>query len=175
MYATLRRGLANGDGDSDKRRSRNAVSTEGPSGILVATRNFPDDELRCKCGDCDTLPDEEFQVHLQQLRDHYDKPMPVTSGARCPAYDETKGGMGGHVEGAVDIGVHGSDAWWLVRHAMRLGWTGIGLRQHGPINRRFVHLDRREHAAEALTPWVWTYDAEKKSNAQSAIPDSLDR
>jgi hypothetical protein len=35
------------------------------------------------------------------------------------------------------------------------------MRQHGPVSRRFVHLDRRAHVGEELTPWVWTYDKEK--------------
>jgi len=48
--------------------------------------NFKPEEFRCDCGRCTGYPSYMKQVelkHLQRIRDHYNRPMIVTSGLRC--------------------------------------------------------------------------------------------
>ena len=53
-----------------------------------------------------------------------------------------------HLSGrAVDIAISGDKAHRLVRMALLLGFTGIGVRQRGDHRRRFVHLDDLDNAA----------------------------
>ena len=50
------------------------------------TKNFKPEEFRCNCGHCTGYPSWMKKVELQNLqkiRDHYGKPMKVTSGLRC--------------------------------------------------------------------------------------------
>lgn len=53
---------------------------------LRYTKNFDPKEFRCDCGHCCGFPSYMKKVELQNLqkiRDHYKKPMTVTSGLRC--------------------------------------------------------------------------------------------
>ena len=48
--------------------------------------SFKPEEFRCDCGHCTGYPSYMKQVelkHLQRIRDHYKRPMIVTSGLRC--------------------------------------------------------------------------------------------
>ena len=95
---------------------------------------------------------------LQQIRTATGIPMPVTSGYRCPEYNErvsTTGRDGPHTLGlAVDIRIYGESAFILVHTAMDAGFTGVGLRQIGDYYGRFIHLDTME---SGLRPRLWTY------------------
>lgn len=89
---------------------------------------------------------------LQILRTTYGKPLTVTSGYRCPDHpiERAKPEPGMHATGlAADLGVQGSDAVEVLRIALGLGFTGIGIQQKGMG--RFIHLDRR------VVPMIWSY------------------
>jgi hypothetical protein len=60
---------------------------------------------------------------------------------------------------AVDIGVYGDRAHAVIGEAYALGFTGIGVRQHGPTDRRFIHLDTLtpEVAERFPRPTIWSY------------------
>ncbi len=129
---------------------------------------FSDSELICRCGCGLGARDmsRSFMCKLVSLRQDSGIPMPVTSAARCPDHNEAvsdSGRDGPHTpdaEGtchAVDVNVWGRRAYHLMYLAPRYGFTGIGLRQHGPRNKRIVHLDDLEGDATTLRPWVWTY------------------
>jgi uncharacterized protein YcbK (DUF882 family) len=113
--------------------------------------NFTEVEFRCRhCGKQEMKP--EFMGRLQALRDVYRKPMTITSGYRCPDHpvEKAKATPGIHSTGlACDVGVQGADAHELLRLAMHLGFTGIGVQQKGAG--RFIHLDLRS------APTVWSY------------------
>jgi len=118
---------------------------------------FEPHELACpSTGSLLLVP--EFMDKLHALRMAYSRPMVITSGYRCPAYNDslsTTGRDGPHTTGrAVDVLVSGSDAHRLVGIAIHLGFKGIGLKQKGPHNKRFIHLD---DLTEGPRPWVWTY------------------
>lgn len=102
-----------------------------------------------------------FVVALDELRDRCGFPFKINSGYRCPQYNSevsTTGTNGPHTTGqAADIGVAGTQAFLLVALAARHGMTGVGLRQTGPHNTRFVHVDSLDEAEGRPRPWVWTY------------------
>lgn len=118
------------------------------------TPHFTKDELACKCG-CGMLPTQEFMERVETLRVAFGKPMRVTSAARCPDHNDRVSGTGRtgpHTTGrAIDLGVRGQDAFEVVRLALMLGFTGIGVAQKGAS--RFIHLDD----LTAGRPTIWSY------------------
>jgi uncharacterized protein YcbK (DUF882 family) len=116
--------------------------------------NFEPDEFACShCGKVNMQP--EFLEKLQMLRDAYARPMPITSGYRCPNHpiEAAKATPGAHASGcATDVGVHGGPAHELLRLAFHFGFTGIGVQQRG--DRRFIHLDT---LTGPNRPAVWSY------------------
>lgn len=120
-------------------------------------KNFSKDEMQCKCG-CGLLPPAEFMDKLQALRTIYAAPMAVTSGARCQAYNKKvseTGDDGPHTKGAVDIRVAYQEAALLVRTALAMGVTGLGVSQKGAS--RFIHLDWLPNAPGQPRPRIWSY------------------
>lgn len=104
--------------------------------------------------------DEDFMAMLDQLRELYGKPLQVTSGFRCVDHtiEKVKKKLGAHTTGnAVDLGVHGEDAYAIIKLAQEIGFTGIGVAQKGNIATRFIHLDNLTKADEFPRPWIWSY------------------
>jgi len=57
------------------------------------SKNFSNSEFRCKCGQCEPiLPPDELIDILQDVRDHFDAPVTIHSGHRCPVYNKRVGG-----------------------------------------------------------------------------------
>ena len=125
-------------------------------GKQMATLNFSDNELRCKCG-CgrlNTTPAfNEFMEKVQALRTAYGKPLVLSSAYRCPEHpiEAAKTKAGQHSKGAVDIRVAYAAAHEVLRLAFSMGFTGIGVNQKG--SHRYIHLDMRPN------PTVWSYQA----------------
>ena len=95
---------------------------------------------------------------LQELRDSYGKPMRITSGYRCPNHpiEAAKSKPGAHASGrAVDVAVSHNEAYILLRLAVRMGFSGIGVQQKG--DGRFLHLDDLETKDGFMRPTVWSY------------------
>lgn len=127
------------------------------------------DRLKCRC--CGAMKfDSEFVATVQQFLDDVtaeagETPV-ISSGYRCPRHNaevsEDRSTDGPHTIGAIDLLCCGSVALAVVRVAMQRYsgiFTGIGIKQVGPFERRFVHLD----AAPAIPgrrprPWIWTYN-----------------
>ena len=64
--------------------------------VRKVTKNFSPEEFKCSCGHCTGYPTFMKQVelkHLQRIRSHYDKPMKITSGIRCPYGNKIVGGV----------------------------------------------------------------------------------
>ena len=73
---------------------------------LRYTKNFQPEEFRCECGGkyCCGYPSfmkPHMLAHIQAIRDHYGKPMKVTSGLRCEYGNKKAGGVSGsgHLKG----------------------------------------------------------------------------
>ena len=120
---------------------------------------FTEEELACKGTDeCDMHP--EFMDKLIAVREDYNEPMIITSGYRHLAYNDTIGGAKNspHLYGrAVDIKVAGGDALRLIGVALRHGMTGVGVKQRGDHDRRFIHLDDMPQSDTHPRPWIWSY------------------
>ena len=72
--------------------------------VKKVTKSFSPTEFRCNCGHCAGYPSFMKQVelkHLQKIRDHYKKPMTITSGLRCSYENNRVGGVrnSGHTRG----------------------------------------------------------------------------
>lgn len=124
--------------------------------------HFKPSEFACKCGHCDSDGNEmnvDFIEKLDQLRARHGFPVVITSGYRCPAYNDsisTTGREGPHTTGhAADVGISGERAFNLVMHSSLGGWmTGIGINQRGDYVKRFIHLDDLNTDKR---PRIWTY------------------
>lgn len=118
--------------------------------------NFTDEELNCHCcGEENTsLEFRELMDEIQEMREDLNFSFPVTSAYRCKEHpiEAKKDKFGMHNLAAIDINVHGSNAVLLVEEALRRGFTGIGVNQHGPYNQRFIHLDMRDGPRV-----IWSY------------------
>lgn len=114
--------------------------------------NFRKEEFDCQqTGENAMRP--EFMNKLQLLRTKYGKPMKVTSGYRSPKHsiEKAKATPGTHAQGiACDIGCTGPEAFEIVRLALELGFTGIGISQKS-TGARFVHLDIAPRRS------IWSY------------------
>lgn len=72
-------------------------------------KNFTPEEFKCPCGRCTGYPTQmraKELRHIQTIRDHYGKPMVITSALRCEYWNRECGGVNnsGHLFGrAVDF------------------------------------------------------------------------
>ena len=110
---------------------------------------FKDSELVCPCG-CGMLPVQSSTNKLYALRLIYNKPIQITSGARCRNYNKRIGGAESslHTQGkAFDMAIPPADEWEVVRIAQSVGFKGIGIN-----NNKFIHVDDRD-----TRPEMWTY------------------
>ena len=120
---------------------------------------FTREELKCK-GTDECFMNEEFMKQLHRLREDYARPMRITSGYRDVSYNTVIGGSpnSAHILGqAVDVAVSGNLAYDLIRMAMLHGFTGIGVAQRGPQNKRFIHIDNMVNSDTSPRPTVWSY------------------
>lgn len=105
------------------------------------SENFMLDEFQCTC--CQrVILHNELLKKLQNLRTKIEKPIIITSGYRCPSYNEGVGGAkrSYHLYGmAADVYAPGLPLKELLRAAEEIGFPGIGFY---PYN-HFLHLDVR--------------------------------
>jgi len=124
------------------------------------TPHFTVEEMRCKGTGICTM-DEVFMELLETIRCEYGKPMFVTSGFRSPEYNmkiAKSGSKGPHTYGKpADIHLIGADANAVIKLELEMGMTGIGVRQKGPHNKRFIHLDNLPNG-DHPRPWIWSYN-----------------
>ena len=122
------------------------------------TPHFSAAELACKCG-CGMLPALDAVERLERVRVAVGFPLKVTSGARCPFYNQQvahTGDGGPHTTGrAFDLAVRGAQALEVVRAALAEGFTGIGVSQKG--DSRFLHIDDLPAADGRPRPTIWSY------------------
>lgn len=121
-------------------------------------RYFHPAEFACKhCGE--SKMDQAFLEELDELRHRCGFPFIITSGYRCPVHNarvSSTGATGPHTTGrAADIGTSHASAHKLLRVALEMGFTGIGVQQKGAG--RFIHLDNLPNAQGQPRPTVWSY------------------
>lgn len=110
------------------------------------SKNFSRHEFACKCGcGLDTV-DAALVPVLQDIRDHFNAPVKITSGHRCAEHNRRVGGAARsqHLYGrAADIQVAGHSPkevqdYLVAKYPDQLG---VG------FNDRFTHIDTRNNAA----------------------------
>lgn len=111
--------------------------------------NFNSTEFDCHGNGCcsQTKINEKLIEYLQEIRDHFDKPISITSGYRCPTHNSSPsvGGATGsrHTKGdAADIVVKGVAPAEVAKYAESIGILGIGLYETANDG-YFVHIDVR--------------------------------
>ena len=98
---------------------------------------------------------KSFLDKIQELRNRVGFGLEVNSYYRSPDYDTAIGGAGTHPTGrAIDFRVAGTKAWHLQHKAAEMGFTGIGINQKGPWDKRFIHLD---DLTTGNRPRIWSY------------------
>ena len=111
------------------------------------TEHFNISEFHCKgasCGCTETLHDPALSAYLQQIRQHFGKPLYITSGYRCQKHNAAVGGVSGslHMKGqAADFVISGVKPLEIAQYAESIGVKGIGLYEAEDGN--FVHIDTR--------------------------------
>ena len=110
-------------------------------------------ELRCRDGSDTVMVDETLTVVLQCIREHFGKPVTITSGYRTAAHNEAVGGAKSsqHLLGrAADIRVAGVSVEDVAAYAESLmpDWGGVG-RYPVKAGRAtgWVHVDTRADKA----------------------------
>ena len=110
-------------------------------------------ELRCRDGSDTVMVDEALTVVLQCIRDHFGKPVTITSGYRTAAHNAAVGGAKSsqHLLGrAADIRVQGVSVEDVAAYAESLmpDWGGVG-RYPAKAGRAagWVHVDTRADKA----------------------------
>lgn len=122
--------------------------------------NFEASEFACShCGEQRMRP--STLDRLQALRTQLGRPVIITSGYRCrehPVEARKQSGPGAHAFGcAVDVRAVGTEAHAIVRLALALKFTGIGVSQRAGAP-RFVHLDDADPDEFGLVrPTMWSY------------------
>lgn len=111
------------------------------------SNNFYVSEFACHGNGCCgiVMIDDKLVGYIQQIRDHFGKPITINSGYRCSTHNKNIGGASNsyHTKGmAADIVVDGVAPAEVAKYAESIGILGIGLYETAKDG-YFVHIDTR--------------------------------
>lgn len=115
---------------------------------MQLSKHFHSTEFDCHGNGCcsETKVNEKLIEILEQIREHFDAPITVTSAYRCPTHNRRIGGVTGsrHSKAdAADIVVKGVAPRIVAQYAESIGVKGIGLYESSKDG-YFVHVDTRD-------------------------------
>lgn len=119
-------------------------------GVAVKlSAHFNSTEFDCHGGGCcsQTLINETLIEYLEKIREHFGKPITITSAYRCVTHNRNVGGATGsrHTKGdAADIVVSGVTPREVAKYAESIGVLGIGLYETS-ADGFFTHIDTRDY------------------------------
>lgn len=119
-------------------------------GVAVKlSAHFNSTEFDCHGSGCcsQTLINEKLIEYLEKIREHFGKPITITSAYRCPTHNSNVGGATGsrHSKGdAADIVVSGVAPREVAKYAESIGVLGIGLYETS-ADGFFTHIDTRDY------------------------------
>ena len=124
-----------------------AIKTYTKGSSTKLSTNFNSSEFDCHGSGCcsSTLVDDKLVTYLQQIREHFGKPVNISSGYRCATHNKNVGGATGsyHAKGqAADIYITGVTPAEIAKYAESIGVLGIGLYETNSDG-HFVHVDTR--------------------------------
>lgn len=136
--------------------------------------NFRVSEFACHGDGCcsETSIDDQLVQRLQQIRDHFGKPVTINSGYRCAVHNKKVGGASAsrHTKGqAADIVVKDVSPVEVAKYAESIGVNGIGL-YDTTKDGHFVHIDTRD------TKSFWFGHAQEKRSTfggEQAVCDDV--
>lgn len=117
-------------------------------------KNFKMSELKCKCGGkyCNGYPtgfSYELLSQLQKIRNHFGKPVIITSAVRCQKYNDTlKGSIKNskHIQGrAVDFYVKGISYAKLKAYTNTLPYRNYEYNISGSVMHRDINPPEQKH------------------------------
>lgn len=125
-----------------------AIKTYAKGANTKLSTNFTSSEFDCHGSGCcsSTLVDDKLVTYLQQIREHFGKPVNISSGYRCATHNKNVGGATGsrHSKGqAADIYISGVAPAEIAKYAESIGIKGIGLYETNSDG-FFVHVDTRD-------------------------------
>lgn len=124
-----------------------AIKTYKKGDSAKLSDNFRVSEFLCHGSGCCSSGkvDEKLVQILQKIRDHFGKPVHISSAYRCPTWNQAVGGVSGsyHLHGqAADIKVEDTAPAEVAKYAESIGVLGIGLYETDSDG-YFVHVDTR--------------------------------
>ena len=145
-----------------------AIKTYKRGSTAKLSENFKVSEFLCKGSGCCTEGkiDAALVTILQKIRDHFGKPVHITSAYRCPTWNKEVGGVSGsyHLHGqAADIKVEDTAPAEVAKYAESIGVLGIGLYDTDKDG-HFVHIDTR------TTKSFWFGHAQQKRTTFGGAP-----
>ena len=117
--------------------------------VVKLSAHFNSTEFDCHGSGCcsQTLINEKLIEYLEKIREHFGKPITITSAYRCPTHNRNVGGATGsrHSKGdAADIVVSGVAPREVAKYAESIGVLGIGLYETS-ADGFFTHIDTRDY------------------------------
>lgn len=134
------------DASSNKSEVKGMIEFEKGRSDKIA-KNFQYKEFDCHGQGCcsTTIIDEKLVEYVQKIRDHFGKPVNITSPYRCEVHNRRVGGAtkSYHMRGqAADIVVQGVSSREVAKYAESIGILGIGLYETSKDG-YFTHIDTR--------------------------------
>lgn len=126
--------------------TNSSSSTQSNLANIWTNKYFTKDEFKCKCGGkyCNgyyNQPNETLVRAAIKLREHFNAPVTISSGLRCPTHNANEGGVSNsrHILGkAMDFKVQGKTS------AQVVSWIKSNLpeiRYTYSINSNYTHMD----------------------------------